>query len=73
LPFSCGSVSFLWFPRLEEVDSCSCVQEPFGTQGRGGYFDEFGIIRDVVQNHLMQVLALIAMEKPISFSADDIR
>ena len=31
-------------------------KEPFGTQGRGGYFDEFGIIRDVMQNHLLQVL-----------------
>ena len=59
--------------RLQGADSHVCIQEPFGTQGRGGYFDEFGIIRDVVQNHLMQILALIAMEKPISFSADDIR
>ena len=30
-------------------------KEPFGTQGRGGYFDEFGIIRDIMQNHLLQV------------------
>ncbi|ORZ17275.1 glucose-6-phosphate dehydrogenase [Absidia repens] len=41
-------------------------KEPFGTEGRGGYFDEFGIIRDVMQNHLLQVLTLIAMERPIS-------
>lgn len=32
-----------------------CFKEPFGTDGRGGYFDEFGIIRDVMQNHLTQV------------------
>ena len=32
-----------------------CFKEPFGTDGRGGYFDQFGIIRDVMQNHLMQV------------------
>ncbi|KAK9794959.1 hypothetical protein WJX73_003563 [Symbiochloris irregularis] len=50
-----------------------CFKEDIGTEGRGGYFDEFGIIRDVMQNHLMQVLALLAMEKPISMSADDIR
>ncbi len=31
-------------------------KEPFGTEGRGGYFDEFGIIRDVMQNHLLQVI-----------------
>ncbi|XP_045125214.1 glucose-6-phosphate 1-dehydrogenase-like [Portunus trituberculatus] len=48
-------------------------KEPFGTQGRGGYFDSFGIIRDVMQNHLLQILCLFAMEKPCSTSADDIR
>ena len=35
-----------------------CFKEPFGTEGRGGYFDEFGIIRDVMQNHLTQVGSL---------------
>ncbi|KAK2713835.1 glucose-6-phosphate 1-dehydrogenase-like [Artemia franciscana] len=48
-------------------------KEPFGTQGRGGYFDEFGIIRDVMQNHLLQILCLTAMEKPASTSPNDIR
>lgn len=48
-------------------------KEPFGTQGRGGYFDEFGIIRDIMQNHLLQILCLAAMEKPPSTSPDDIR
>ncbi|KAK3102256.1 hypothetical protein FSP39_009955 [Pinctada imbricata] len=48
-------------------------KEPFGTQGRGGYFDEFGIIRDVMQNHLLQILTLVAMEKPPSTAAEDIR
>ncbi|KAM4738347.1 glucose-6-phosphate 1-dehydrogenase-like [Anableps anableps] len=48
-------------------------KEPFGTQGRGGYFDGFGIIRDVMQNHLLQMLCLIAMEKPASTSSDDVR
>lgn len=58
-------------------DSVASVQitfkEPFGTQGRGGYFDEFGIIRDVMQNHLLQILSLFAMEKPASCQPDDIR
>ena len=40
--------------------------EDFGTEGRGGYFDEYGIIRDVIQNHLLQILALFAMEPPVS-------
>lgn len=48
-------------------------KEPFGTEGRGGYFDEFGIIRDVMQNHLFQILTLIAMEKPQSLNAEHIR
>ncbi|KAK9461747.1 glucose-6-phosphate dehydrogenase [Lipomyces oligophaga] len=48
-------------------------KELFGTEGRGGYFDTFGIIRDVMQNHLLQVLTMIAMERPLSFSAEDIR
>jgi len=48
-------------------------KEPFGTQGRGGYFDEFGIIRDIMQNHLLQVLSLAAMECPVTTSPDDIR
>ncbi|XP_043984038.1 glucose-6-phosphate 1-dehydrogenase-like isoform X2 [Gambusia affinis] len=48
-------------------------KEPFGTEGRGGYFDGFGIIRDVMQNHLLQMLCLIAMEKPASTSPDDVR
>ncbi|KAI9637406.1 glucose-6-phosphate dehydrogenase [Dioszegia hungarica] len=48
-------------------------KEPFGTDGRGGYFDEFGIIRDVCQNHLMQTLSVLAMERPVSFGPEDIR
>ncbi|EDV25860.1 uncharacterized protein TRIADDRAFT_24087, partial [Trichoplax adhaerens] len=58
-------------------DSVSSVmitfKEPFGTQGRGGYFDEFGIIRDVMQNHLLQILCLVAMEKPCSINSNDLR
>ncbi|EDO33648.1 predicted protein [Nematostella vectensis] len=48
-------------------------KEPVGTYGRGGYFDEFGIIRDVMQNHLLQVLCLIAMEKPATKHSEDLR
>ena len=39
--------------------------EDFGTEGRGGYFDAYGIIRDVIQNHLLQIVALFAMEPPV--------
>ncbi|KAK3812058.1 MAG: glucose-6-phosphate 1-dehydrogenase [Benniella sp.] len=48
-------------------------KEKIGTQGRGGYFDEFGIIRDVMQNHLLQILTLVAMEPPVSLDAEDVR
>ncbi|KAJ1893719.1 Glucose-6-phosphate 1-dehydrogenase [Kickxella alabastrina] len=48
-------------------------KEPFGTEGRGGYFDEFGIIRDVMQNHLLQVLSIVAMNQPKSLDPEDIR
>lgn len=48
-------------------------KEDFGTGGRAGYFDESGIIRDVMQNHLMQILSLLAMEPPVSLSAEDVR
>jgi len=46
-------------------------KEDFGTAGRGGYFDEFGIIRDVMQNHLLQVLCIIAMEPPYSLKGKE--
>ena len=47
--------------------------EDFGTEARGGYFDDYGIIRDVIQNHLLQIVALFAMEPPVSLNAEDIR
>lgn len=39
------------------------LKEEIGTDGRGGYFDQYGIIRDVVQNHLLQIMCLVAMEE----------
>jgi glucose-6-phosphate 1-dehydrogenase len=54
-----------------------CVQitmaEEFGIQGRGKFYDETGAIRDVIQNHLLQVVGYLAMEPPISVDADRIR
>lgn len=48
-------------------------KEKRGVEGRGGYFDQYGIIRDVMQNHLLQMMALVAMEQPLSLSAEHIR
>jgi glucose-6-phosphate 1-dehydrogenase len=47
--------------------------ETLGVEGRGGYFENAGILRDMVQNHLMQVLCLAGMEPPVSFDANAVR
>ncbi|KAG6790035.1 hypothetical protein POTOM_006178 [Populus tomentosa] len=66
-----------FFLPLWNRDNISNVQivfrENFGTEGRGGYFDEYGIIRDIIQNHLLQILCLVAMEKPVSLKPEYIR
>ncbi|KAJ4827329.1 Glucose-6-phosphate 1-dehydrogenase 6, cytoplasmic [Turnera subulata] len=66
-----------FFLPLWNRDNIANVQivfrEDFGTEGRGGYFDEYGIIRDIIQNHLLQVLCLVAMEKPVSLKPEHIR
>ena len=49
------------------------VAEKVGVEERGGYYDQSGALRDMVQNHLMQLLCLVAMEPMNSFHADDIR
>jgi len=49
------------------------MSEAFGVDGRGGFYDEVGALRDVVQNHLLQVLALVAMEPPIGADAQALR
>jgi len=50
-----------------------CWKEDIGVEERGGYFDSYGIIRDVMQNHILQILALVAMEPPVRFNADHVR
>lgn len=49
------------------------VAETVGVQGRGDYYDDSGAMRDMVQNHLMQLLCLIAMEPPAKFDPDAVR
>jgi glucose-6-phosphate 1-dehydrogenase len=49
------------------------VAETVGVEGRGGYYEEAGALRDMVQNHMFQLLAFTAMEPPISFGADAVR
>ena len=47
--------------------------ETVGVEHRGGYYGHAGALRDMVQNHLMQLLCLVAMEPMVSFDADEIR
>jgi glucose-6-phosphate 1-dehydrogenase len=47
--------------------------ETVGVEGRGGYFEQAGMLRDMVQNHLFQVVSLAAMEPPVSLDADGVR
>jgi glucose-6-phosphate 1-dehydrogenase len=49
------------------------VAEEAGVEGRGAYYDKAGALRDMVQNHMFQLLTLVAMEPPISFRAEDVR
>jgi glucose-6-phosphate 1-dehydrogenase len=49
------------------------VAEAVGVEERGEYYDQAGALRDMVQNHLLQILCLIAMEPPVSFAADEVR
>ena len=49
------------------------VAESIGIEGRAGYYEQAGAIRDIFQNHLLQLLALTAMEPPIDFTADSVR
>ena len=49
------------------------VAEDLGVEGRGGYYDETGALRDMVQNHLLQILCLIAMEPPVSINSESVR
>ncbi len=65
------------FERLwtrESVDSIQLtVSEKIGVGDRGGYYEEAGALRDMVQNHMLQVLSLIAMEPPLSLEAESVR
>jgi glucose-6-phosphate 1-dehydrogenase len=49
------------------------VAEDLGVEGRGGYYDKTGALRDMIQNHLLQILCLIAMEPPVSISSESVR
>ena len=49
------------------------VAESIGVEGRGGYYEEAGALRDIVQNHMLQLLSLVAMEPPVDFDGRPVR
>jgi len=62
----------LW--NREHIESVEItVAEKVGIEGRSGYYEQTGALRDMVQNHLTQLLTLVAMEVPAAFEADEIR
>jgi len=62
----------IWNRRYVDCVTITAV-ESVGVEHRGGYYDHAGALRDMVQNHLMQLLCLVAMEPMVSFDADEIR
>ncbi|HEY3761276.1 MAG TPA: glucose-6-phosphate dehydrogenase [Verrucomicrobiae bacterium] len=70
--FSNSIFERLW--NRESVDHVQItVSEKIGVGDRGGYYEEAGALRDMVQNHMLQVLALCAMEPPVSLEAEAVR
>jgi glucose-6-phosphate 1-dehydrogenase len=72
LRFANFAMADLWQRESVETIQIS-MAENFGADDRGRFYDSVGTLRDVVQNHLLQVLALVAMDPPIGASADDLR
>jgi glucose-6-phosphate 1-dehydrogenase len=70
--FANGIFEPVWNRRYIDHVQIS-VAETVGVEGRGGYFDHAGTLRDMVPNHIMQLISLTAMEPPISFDANAVR
>jgi len=49
------------------------VAETVGVEGRGGYYEQSGALRDMIQNHILQLICILGMEAPVSFDANEIR
>ena len=72
LRFANGIFEPIWNRRYIDHVQIS-VAETVGVEKRGGYYDKAGALRDMVPNHIMQLISLTAMEPPVSFRADAVR
>ena len=70
--FGNGIYEPIWNRRYIEHVQITAA-EALGLEGRAGYYDEAGALRDMIQNHMMQLLTLVAMEPPAAFMADAVR
>lgn len=70
--FSNGIFEPIWNRRYVDHVQIT-VAETLGVEGRGGYYDHSGALRDMVPNHIFQLISLVTMEPPISFDADSVR
>ncbi len=70
--FANGMLEPVWNRRYIDHVQIT-VTETVGVEMRGGYYEQAGLVRDVMQNHILQLLALVAMEPPYSFESDAVR
>ena len=70
--FGNGIFEPIWNRRYIDHVQITAAEE-LGVEGRGAYYEEAGVVRDMIQNHMLQLLCLVAMESPVVFDAEAVR